>query len=58
MKVRCRRTRSRVSVLPTTTTMTMITTCAANRAESILQDMKEYVPDLIPTDEVLNLLLR
>ena len=37
---------------------TMITTSAADRAESLLQDMKEYVPDLIPTTEVLNVLLR
>ena len=57
MKVRCRRTRSRGSV-STTTTTTMITTCAADRAESLLRDIKEYVPDLIPTTEVLNLLLR
>ena len=39
------------------TTTTMITTCAANWSESILQDMKEYVPDLITTTKVLNLLL-
>ena len=60
MKVRCRRTRSRGSVSTTTTTNTTmtITTCTADRAESLLQDMKEYVPDLIPATEVLNLLLR
>ena len=41
----------------TTTTTTMIMTCAADRAESLLRDMKEYIPDLILTTEVLNLLL-
>ena len=35
----------------------MITTCAADWAESIRRDMKEYVPELILTTEVLNLLL-
>ena len=45
-------------VSKTTTTTTTITTCAAYRAESLLWDMKEYVPDLIPTTEVLNLLRR
>ena len=58
MKVWCRRTRSRRLVLTTTTTMSMITTCAADRSEFLLRDMKEYIPDLIPTTEVLNLLLR
>ena len=42
----------------TTTTTTMIMTCAADRAESLPLDMKEYVPDVIPTTKVLNLLLR
>ena len=41
-----------------TTTTTMITTCAADCAKSVLWDMKEYVPDLILTNEVINLLLR
>ena len=41
-----------------TTTTTMITTCAVDRAESLLRDMKEYVPDLIPTTNIINLLLR
>ena len=36
----------------------MITTCAADRSEFLLRDMKEYIPDLIPTTEVLNLLFR
>ena len=58
MKVWCRRTRSRGSVSTATTTTKMITTGAADRAESLLRDMKEYVPDLIPTTEVLDLLLR
>ena len=58
MKVWCRRTRSRGSVSTTPMTTTMITTCAADRAEYLLRDMKEYIPDLIPTTEVLNLLLR
>ena len=58
MKVQCRRTSSRASVSTTTTTTTMITTCAADWGESLLRDMKEYVPDLIPETEVLNLLLR
>ena len=57
MKVCCRKTRSRGSV-STTTTTTMITTSAADRAESLLRDMKEYVPDLIPTTNIINLLLR
>ena len=57
MKVWYSRTRSRGSLLTTMTTTIMITTCAANQAESLLQDMKEYVPDLIPTTKVLNLLL-
>ena len=39
-------------------TTNMITTCAADWAESLLQDIKEYVPDLIPTTEFLNLLFR
>ena len=56
MKVWCRRTRSRGSILTMTTAM--ITTFAANQAEFLLRDMKEYLPDLIPTTEVLNLLLR
>ena len=58
MKVRRRRTRSRGSVLTTTTTTTMITTCAADQEKSFLRNMKEYVLDLIPMTEVLNLLLR
>ena len=58
MKVRYRRTRSRGSVSTTTTTTTMITTCVADRFKYLLQTMKEYVPDLIPTTEVINLLLR
>ena len=58
MKVRCRRTRSRGSVLTTRTTRTMLTTCAADCAESLLRDMKDYLPDLILTTKVLNLLIR
>ena len=58
MKFRCRRTRSRVLVSTTTTTTTMIMTCAANRDESLLRYIREYVPDLIPTTKVLNLLIR
>ena len=58
MKVWCRRTRSRGSVSTTTTTTTMITTCAAYWDKYLLQDLKEYVPDLIPMTKVLNLLLR
>ena len=58
MKFRCRRTRSRGSVSTTTTTSTMIKTCAANWDKYLLWDMKEYVPDLIPMTEILNLLLR
>ena len=38
--------------------MTMIMTCAVYWAKYLLQDIKEYVPDLIPTTGVLNLLLR
>ena len=58
MKVLCRRTRSRGLVLTTTTMTNIITTCTADRDESLLKDMKEYVPDLILTTEVVNLLLR
>ena len=58
MKIRCRRPKSRGSVSTTTTTTTMITTCAANQAKSLLHDMKDNLPDLILTTEVLNLLLR
>ena len=46
---------SRGWVLKTTTTM--LTTCAADWAKYLLRDMKEYIPDLIPTTKVLNLLL-
>ena len=57
MKFHCRRTRSR-GLVSTTTTMTMIMTCAVYWAKYLLQDIKEYVPDLIPTTGVLNLLRR
>ena len=57
MKVLCIRTRSRGLVSTTPTTKTMITTCTTYRAESLLRYMKEYVPDLIPMNEVTNLLL-
>ena len=57
MKFWCRRTRSRGSVSATTTT-SMIITYAADRAEFLLWDMDQYVPDLIPTTDVLNLLIR
>ena len=58
MKFQCRITRSRGLVSKTTTTTTMIMTCAANRDESLLRYIREYVPDLIPTTKVLNLLIR
>ena len=41
-----------------TTITIMITTCAADCADSVLWDMKEYVPDLILTNKVINLPLR
>ena len=57
MKFWCRRARSRGSVSTTMNMTTMIETFAADRSEYLLCDMKEYVPDLIPTTGVLNLLL-
>ena len=39
-------------------TTTTITTCAADQAESLLWNMKEYLLYLILTTKVLNLLLR
>ena len=57
MKVLCIRTMSRGLVSTTPTTTTMITTCTTYWAESLLQYMKEYVPDLILMTEVTNLLL-
>ena len=58
MKFRCIITRSRGSFSTTTTTTTMITTCSSDWDESLPRDMKEYVLDLILTNEVLDLLLR
>ena len=58
MNVLHRITRSRGLVLMTPTTPTMIMTCAVDQAESIHQDMKEYVPDQIPMKEVINFLIR
>ena len=58
MNVLHRITRSRGLVLTMPTTPTMIMTCAVDQAESIHQDMKEYVPDQIPMKEVINFLIR